>query len=174
MRQGTFHARNPTDFCAFIRFPSREKEMPSRAKIFGHPIHPVLIVFPLGLFAMAVIFDIVQLVTGNTNLSVAAYYMIGAGIIGGLLAAVFGLIDWTGIPSQSRARSIGVWHGLGNVVVVLLFAISWWLRKPNPTAPTGGALTASYLGVLLGLFTGWLGGELVFRHGVGVEAPPQG
>jgi uncharacterized membrane protein len=148
--------------------------MPSRAKLFGHPIHPVLIVFPLGLFAMAVIFDIIQLVTGNPNLSVAAYYMIAAGIISGLVAALFGLIDWTGIAPQSRARSIGLWHGLGNVVVVLLFAISWWLRKPNPAAPTGGALTASYIGVLLGLFTGWLGGELVFRHGIGVEASPQG
>jgi len=148
--------------------------MPSRAKLFGHPIHPILIVFPLGLFAMAVIFDIVQLVTGNPNLSLAAYYMIGAGIITGLLAAVFGLIDWTGIVPQSRARSIGVLHGLGNVVVVLLFAISWWLRKPNPVTPSGGALTASYLGVLLGLVTGWLGGELVFRHGVGVEGAPQG
>jgi uncharacterized membrane protein len=144
------------------------------AKIFGHPIHPILIVFPLGLFAMAVIFDIIQLVTSNPNLSVAAYYMIAAGIIAGLLAAIFGLIDWTGIPRESRARSVGVWHGLGNVVVVLLFAISWWLRKPNPALPTGGALTASYLGVLLGLVTGWLGGELVFRHGIGVEGRPQG
>ena len=53
--------------------------MPSRAKLFGHPIHPILIVFPLGLFAMAVIFDIAQLITGNPNLSLAAYYMIGAG-----------------------------------------------------------------------------------------------
>jgi uncharacterized membrane protein len=143
------------------------------ARIAGHPIHPILIVFPLGLFAMAVIFDIIALVTGNPNLSVAAYYMIGAGIIAGLLAAVFGLIDWTGINPGERARTIGAWHGLGNVVVVVLFAISWWLRKSNPTAPTGGALTASYIGVLLGLVTGWLGGELVFRHGVGVEAPPR-
>ena len=148
--------------------------MPSGARIFGHPIHPMLIVFPLGLFAMAVVFDIIQLVTANPNLSLAAYYMIGAGIITGLLAAIFGLIDWMGVPRESRARSVGRWHGLGNVVVVLLFAISWWLRRPNPSSPTGGALTASYLGVLLGLVTGWLGGELVFRHGVGVEAPPRG
>jgi uncharacterized membrane protein len=148
--------------------------MASGAKIFGHPIHPILIVFPLGLFAMAVVFDIIQLVTANPNFSLAAYYMIGAGIVMGLLAAVFGLIDWMGIAPESRARSVGRLHGLGNVVVVLLFAISWWLRRPSPSAPTGGALTASYIGVLLGLFTGWLGGELVFRHGVGVEGPPRG
>jgi uncharacterized membrane protein len=148
--------------------------MASGAKIFGHPIHPILIVFPLGLFAMAVVFDIIQLVTANPNLSLAAYYMIGAGIVTGLLAAVFGLIDWMGIAPESRARSVGRLHGLGNVVVVLLFAISWWLRRPNPSTPTGGALTASYIGVLLGLFTGWLGGELVFRHGIGVEGPPRG
>ena len=143
------------------------------ARIFGHPIHPILIVFPLGLFATAALFDIIKAVTGNPGLSIAAYYMIATGIIAGLLAAIFGLVDWTGIPADTKARSIGVRHGLGNVVVVLLFAISWWLRKPDPAAPTGGALTASYLGVLIGLVTGWLGGELVFRHGVGVEASPR-
>jgi uncharacterized membrane protein len=67
--------------------------MESRAKLFGHPIHPMLIPFPLGLLATALIFDLIHLLFDEASLTRAAYYMIAAGIIGGLLAAVFGLID---------------------------------------------------------------------------------
>src|SRR5213595_918194 len=100
--------------------------MERRVKFAGHPIHPMLIVFPLGLLATAVIFDIIRLSTGNGMWSGVAFWMIAAGIIGGLLAAVFGLIDWLAIPSNTRAKMIGLWHGFGNVVVVLLFAWSWF------------------------------------------------
>jgi uncharacterized membrane protein len=95
--------------------------------------------------------------------------MIAAGIIGGLLAAVFGLIDWWAIPSGTRAKAIGLWHGLGNVIVVLLFIVSWFMRKPAPTAPSTGAFVLSFIAVALALVTGWLGGELVDRLGVGVD-----
>ena len=95
--------------------------------------------------------------------------MIAAGVIGGLAAAVFGLADWLAITSGTRAKRVGSIHGLGNLAVVLLFAASWWLRLPQPTEPTKLALTLSFLGGVLSLYTGWLGGELVFRHGLGVE-----
>src|SRR3954469_17063215 len=101
--------------------------MESRAKLLGHPIHPMLIVFPLGLLATAVIFDVIALATRNGAWSGMAFYLIAAGIIGGLAAAVFGLIDWLAIPSGTRACAIGLWHGVGNVVVVALFAVSWFL-----------------------------------------------
>jgi uncharacterized membrane protein len=143
--------------------------MESRAKIFGHSIHQMLIVFPLGLLATAVIFDLIALGTANHNWSLAAFYMMGAGIVGGLIAAVFGLIDWIGIPSNTRAKNIGAWHGIGNVVVVLLFAGALMLRWDTPALPDGAALTLSILGVILALVTGWLGGELVDRLGVGVD-----
>jgi uncharacterized membrane protein len=90
----------------------------------------MLIVFPLGLLATSVIFDIVRLASGNGQWSAVSEYMIGAGVIGGLLAALFGLIDWLAIPSGTRAKVIGLWHGAGNVVVVALFIISWFLRLP--------------------------------------------
>src|SRR5919206_4475280 len=102
--------------------------MESRAKVFGHAIHPMLIPFPLGLLATAVVFDIVYLSTDRAGFAIAAAYMIGAGIIGGLLAAPFGWIDWFRIPAGTRAKSVGLVHGLGNVVVLLLFVGSWWLR----------------------------------------------
>jgi uncharacterized membrane protein len=143
--------------------------MESKAKLLGHPIHPMLIVFPLGLLATAVAFDIVGLSAGDTSWFGISFWMIAAGIIGGLLAAVFGLIDWWAIPSGTRAKAIGLWHGLGNVVVVMLLIISWLLRRPAPAQPSTGALALSFIAVVLALGTGWLGGELVDRLGVGID-----
>jgi uncharacterized membrane protein len=143
--------------------------MESKAKLLGHPIHPMLIVFPLGLLATAAAFDIVGLVNGDNSWFGISFWMIAAGIIGGLLSAVFGLIDWWAIPSGTRAKAIGLWHGLGNVVVVLLFIASWLMRKPVPTQPSTGAFALSFVAVVLALVTGWLGGELVDRLGVGVD-----
>src|SRR3954462_8240076 len=143
--------------------------MESRAKLFGHPIHPMLIVFPLGLLATAVILDLIYLFTGNAALATVSFWNILAGIIGGLAAAVFGLIDWLAIPSGTRAKAIGLWHGMGNVVVVALFAASWFLRRGTPNAPGTLTLVLSFAGVLMALVTGWLGGELVDRLGVGAD-----
>ena len=142
--------------------------MEARAKFLGHPIHQILIVFPLGLLATAVIFDVIALVASNGYWSEIAVWMIAAGIIGGLVAALFGLIDWTKIPSGTRAKRTGLLHGVGNVVVVLLFAGSWVLRRDDPRAPESLALVLSFAGGGLALVTGWLGGELVNRLGIGV------
>jgi uncharacterized membrane protein len=143
--------------------------MESKVKVAGHPVHPMLIVFPLGLLATAVIFDIIYLVSNSPQWTVAAYYMIGAGIIGGLAAAVPGWLDWFGIPGGTRAKRIGLWHGVGNVVVLLLFILSWVLRRDNPQLPPTGAIVAGLCAVVIALVTAWLGGELVDRLGVGVD-----
>lgn len=143
--------------------------MESKAKLFGHPVHPMLIVFPLGLLATSVIFDIVHLATAQERWAEVTFWMIAAGLIGGLLAAVFGLIDWLAIPRGTRARTIGMWHGLGNLGVVTLFLVSLLLRRPDPLHPGLAPFVLSVLGVLLALWTGWLGGELVDRLGVGVD-----
>ena len=144
--------------------------MQSKAKLLGHPIHPMLIVFPLGLLATAVAFDIVGLASSNASWFGISYWMIAAGIIGGLLAAVFGLIDWWAIPSGTRAKTIGLWHGGVNVVVVLLFIGSWALHSSAPNSPTSAALALSFIALALALVSGWLGGELVYRLGVGVDS----
>src|SRR4051812_17041691 len=143
--------------------------MESRAKFLGHPIHPMLIVFPLGLLATAVIFDLIALIKGAPQLFDAAYWMIAAGLIGGVISAVFGLIDWLAIPAGTRAKAIGLWHGVGNLIVILLFAMSWWLRRPIPDNPPWVAIGFSFVAVILALVTAWLGGELVDRLGVGVD-----
>ncbi|MFN8475096.1 MAG: DUF2231 domain-containing protein [Anaerolineae bacterium] len=144
--------------------------MESRAKALGHPIHPMLIVFPLGLLSVSVIVDIVYLVTNNTRFPFASFVMITAGIIGGLIAAFFGLWDYMGIPRDTRAKNIGLFHGMGNAVVLLLFLGSWLLRYSSPDyIPTTTAIALSIIGLLLSAVTGWLGGELVDRLGVGVD-----
>ncbi|MDP9387248.1 MAG: DUF2231 domain-containing protein, partial [Actinomycetota bacterium] len=84
----------------------------SRVKFLGHAVHQQLIPFPFGLLATAVIFDILHLITDSEELATVAYWMIGAGIIGGLVAAPFGLIDWTAIPKGTRAKKVGAVHGL--------------------------------------------------------------
>ena len=93
--------------------------MESRAKLLGHPIHPMLVVFPLGLLGMAVIFDVLALALGSGYWSEVALWMIVAGIVTGLLAAPFGLIDWLAIPSATRAKRIGAVHGLASTRSVI-------------------------------------------------------
>lgn len=147
--------------------------MESKAKALGHPIHQMLVPFPFGLLATAVIFDIIYLLWGNATMVTVSYWMIAAGIIGGLAAAPFGLIDYLAIPKGTRAKSVGLLHGLGNVVVLVLFVGSWWLRYSSldvvPYVPGTLALVLSFLGFLLAGGTGWLGGELVDRLSVGVD-----
>jgi uncharacterized membrane protein len=143
--------------------------MEARAKLFGHPIHQMLIVLPLGLLGGSIIFDIVHLSTGAGRWADMAFWMIFVGVISGLVAAFFGLIDWFAIPNGTRAKRIGLLHAVGNVVVLLLFVVSWLMRREVPESPSGAAVVISAIGVALSLVTGWLGGELVDRLSVGVD-----
>ena len=142
--------------------------MEGRAKNFGHAIHPIIIVYPLGLLSAAVIFDVIYLVTGNPTWTTVSFWMIAAGLIGGVLSAVFGLIDYLSIPSGTRASRIGLLHGLMNVLVMALFVASWLLRRNSPWVLSKTAFALSFIGVAAAVLGGWLGGELVERLGVGV------
>jgi uncharacterized membrane protein len=143
--------------------------MESHVKLLGHPLHQMLVMFPVGLLAMAVVFDVIAIGAGQAYWSEIAYWMIAAGVVTALLAAPFGLIDWLAIPRGTRAKRIGAVHGIGNLIVVLLFAGSWLLRDPTARPPAAPELTLSFLGAVLLLMTGWLGGELVDRLSVGVD-----
>jgi len=143
--------------------------MESKARFLGHSIHPILIVFPLGLLATAVVFDIIYLIWGNRDMASVAYWMMAAGIVGGLIAAPFGLIDWLAIPSGTRAKTIGLLHGGANLIAILLFAGSWWMRNDLPERPETMASILSFIGAAVAGLGGWLGGELVERLGVGVH-----
>ena len=143
--------------------------MESKVKLFGHPVHPMLIPFPVGLLSASVAFDVLYLITRNEAFGVVAFWTIAAGIVGGLAAAPFGLIDWAALPNRSRAKRVGGLHGAGNVAVLVLFGISLLLRLGAPEQPAVLAFGVSVVGVVLITVTGWLGGELVDRLRVGVD-----
>ncbi|HEX3271045.1 MAG TPA: DUF2231 domain-containing protein [Ktedonobacterales bacterium] len=119
---------------------------------------------------MSVIFDILYYITGAVGLATAAFWNIIAGIVAGLLAAVFGLWDWLAIPANTRAKRIGLLHGGGNVIVVILFFMSWLLRLGTVDhTPNGFGFALQIIAAGIAVFTAWLGGELVDRLGVGVS-----
>jgi uncharacterized membrane protein len=142
--------------------------MESKAKLFGHAVHPILIVFPLGLLVTALLFDVLYLLAGVDTFALVSFWNITVGIVAGLVAAVFGYIDWKAIPSGTRAKSIGRWHGIGNGVVLLLFAASWLIRLVAPDLFVVAFLVA-LVGGAVSAVSGWLGGELIDRLGVGVD-----
>lgn len=144
--------------------------MESGAKLLGHPIHPMLVVFPLALLSFGVLLDAVYLATGTEEFARFAFWSITGGLVVGLAAALFGLIDWLGTRRGSRARRIGAWHGIGNAVVVLLFVVSWATRLGDlEYAPGILPFVLGLVGLGIALVTAWLGGELVYRLRIGVD-----
>ena len=144
--------------------------MESRAKFLGHPVHQMLVVFPLGLLATAVVFDVVYLLSELPVMAAVSYWMMAAGLVGALVAAPFGLVDWLAIAPGTRAKKIGKLHGVGNGIVSVLFLGSWLLRGANEAYEPGAlGYLLSFAGAGLALVTAWLGGELVSRLGVGVS-----
>ncbi|MFG1915816.1 DUF2231 domain-containing protein [Micromonospora sp. NPDC048898] len=144
--------------------------MESRLKVLGHPVHPMLVMFPVALLATAVLFDVVDTVGGPDLLGEVAYWNITVGLIGGLLAAAAGSFDLLAIPTGTRAKRVGLLHAAANVAVILLFAAVWAVRLNADSRAAGGALVAIEV-VAVGILgiSAWLGGELVDRLGVGVD-----
>jgi uncharacterized membrane protein len=138
-------------------------------KILGHHVHPILIVLPLGALTTSVIFDLVHLFTGNPEHARAAYWSMLVGIFGGVAAGPFGIVDWLGIPSGTRAKRIGLSHAIATSAMMALFIASWLLRGSQPGSPSATAITLSFLGLASGAVGGWLGGELVERLGIGID-----
>lgn len=144
--------------------------MRTKARLLGHPIHPMLVAIPIGLFLLSLVFDLIVLGGGPAALGISSFWVIAAGVCGGLLAAVFGLVDWLGIPPRTRAKRIGLWHAGINVAVVGLFVVAWLVRlQTADRQPIWLAVGFEIAAVVLLLVAGWLGGELVDRLGVGVD-----
>jgi uncharacterized membrane protein len=143
--------------------------MSSPASIKKHPIHPMLVVFPIGLWVFSFVCDILRILIWPTNpyLSVASLYAICGGIIGALLAAVPGFIDYLSIRNYNIKR-IARNHMLLNLTAVVLFIINYFLRASRPE-PSGLVVGLSFVTLLIISASGWLGGELVYRHGMGVD-----
>ena len=146
--------------------------MKARIRVAKHALHPMLVVFPLGLLATSVAWDVCRLATHNPSWGVVGFWTIVAGVIGGLLAAIPGFIDWLAIPNDTRAKSVGTTHMILNLVVVGLFVVSLIARSQA----SGGYAMASgvhmvwgWIGVGIALASAWLGGELVETLGISVH-----
>ncbi len=144
--------------------------MRSRAQIAGHPIHPMLVVFPIGLFVASWAFDLIGRASGNQLLWAGAFYMAIGGIFGGALAAIAGSIDYFGVvPPRSSAKKRGLLHGGLNAIVLIAFIVITAHRKDPSTQPDAFELWLSTLAVIgLGV-SGWLGGTLSYRNQMGVD-----
>ncbi len=142
----------------------------STAKIAGHPLHPMLIVFPIAFWLGALLADIVYWIGAEPGWARASMWLVGAGVVGALAAALAGFVDFLGDAEIRRLHH--AWqHMIGNVIALVLSALSLSLRLAEGAAeavlPWGLALSA-IVGIVLA-FTGWLGGELVYRHRIGVH-----
>jgi uncharacterized membrane protein len=144
--------------------------MEAKAKLLGHPIHQMVIVLPLGLLIAAWIADLLYYLSGAAVLAEVAYWNTIGGILTGLFAAIFGFIDWIAIPLNTRAKRIGAWHAGFNFGVLLLFAGSLMLKNAIPGhLPNALSFTCATIALIMGGISGWLGGELVNRLGIGVS-----
>jgi uncharacterized membrane protein len=145
--------------------------MRTPARFLGHPLHVVLVPLPLGLWTFALVADVAAAVTGNADWRTVALYTMGGGVAGALLAAVPGLIDLLSLRG-TRALRTGVFHMSVNLAAVALFALNFFLRLRTPDY--AGPVLLTVLGVALIAVSGWLGGQLVYVHGVGVDAAAAG
>ena len=140
----------------------------STAKFMGHPLHPSLVPFPIAFFIGAFLADLAYLKLATAFWATAAFWLIAAGLVGAVLAALAGFTDFLGSAQVRAIRDVWL-HMLGNVAVVVIELVNFVLRLGHPAAalPSPGVYLSGAAFLLLG-FTGWKGGELVFRHRVGV------
>jgi uncharacterized membrane protein len=141
--------------------------MSTPTSIAGHPVHPMLVSLPIGLWVFSLVADIVFLSTGNPDWQSAAYLTLGGGIVGALIAAIPGFIDFLSLHEPQARRTAGL-HMVLNLAIVAVYAINFWLRSQSDP---GGMLSywLSVLTVIALVASGWLGGHLV--HVLGVTQP---
>jgi uncharacterized membrane protein len=143
------------------------KGVRSTAAINGHPLHPMVVPFPIAALVGVLISDIVYAATADPFWATASFWLLGFGIVMGLLAGLLGFIDFSTLP-PARSRT-GWMHMIGNLLAVVISAANLWLRMADAAAaivPTGLILSIVVGGILV--ITGWLGGELSYRHKIGV------
>lgn len=144
--------------------------MISKASFRSHPIHPMLVAFPVGLWVTSFIFDLIGKTSGEQRYFTAGYYMIVAGCVGAVVAAIPGLIDLLFvIPPRSSAKTRGYLHGALNTIALILFIYEAVHRGGAGNPVDGLSIAVSFAGVVLIAISGWLGGTLVYRNQIGVD-----
>src|SRR4051794_37409125 len=124
--------------------------MAGKINLLGHPVHPMVVVYPLAFLTAAVVLDVAYWVNGSVFLASISFWCVVVGVLSGVFAAVFGFADWLGLPNGTRAKRIGLFHAAVMDVVIIMFAISWWLRHNAPSAPSQAAIVLEIVGILFG------------------------
>ena len=149
--------------------------MESRARIGGHPIHPMLVPFPLALWTTSFVADLIFYFQRNSSFLFVAKFLLLAGIVGALGAALAGFIDWMAIKDR-EAKKVANWHARLNIVALILFSLSFFFRLGRYGGMVGHHLTIPFFlslaGVILISISGYLGGELAYRYGIGLSLKP--
>jgi uncharacterized membrane protein len=141
----------------------------STAKVAGHPIHPMTVMFPVVLFIATLVCDILFAWTGELFWATLGLLSLGLGILTAAVAAVFGLIDYFG-DRRVRAIPSATHHMVGNVLVTAIQIGNWvWRFSGGPEAIVPTGLILSTIAFLLLGYSGWKGATLVYEHGVGVD-----
>ncbi len=153
----------------------------STVKIGDHPIHPMLIPFPIALWVFSLVADVIYLWRGNPVWrDWIAFYTLLGGILGAAVAAVPGIVDWLSIKDRA-VKKVADWHARLNVIALLIFAASFYLRTTGGSRLISGSYTIplvlSVIGIILITISGYLGGDLVYKYGVAVnpqhDTPPE-
>jgi uncharacterized membrane protein len=154
-----------------LSIPSpKEGAMRTPASIAGHPIHPMLVPIAIGCFIFSFASDVLCVVTGNTQLwNILAYYTMIGGVLGALAAAVPGLIDLLSLPAGPIKKTALTHMGI-NLTVVAIYVVNIWMRRNDPSNLKVPMILSAVTIVML-VFSGWLGGKMVYEAGVGVSGP---
>ncbi|HEX4013937.1 MAG TPA: DUF2231 domain-containing protein [Candidatus Cybelea sp.] len=139
--------------------------MQGKATIAGHPVHPILVTFPIGCFVAAIVADIISIWAGPVFWSPMATWLILFGVLGSLVAGLFGFIDYLTAPMSPKAKNVAAWHMTLNVALIVIFGWACAVRFHDHTAVGGYVLTV--LGILILGVAGYLGGDVAHRHLVG-------
>ncbi|WP_173923461.1 DUF2231 domain-containing protein [Agromyces sp. Marseille-P2726] len=139
---------------------------------YGHPFHPILVTIPIGTWIASLIFDLIGLVVEDaTPYALGAQVLIAIGVIGALLAAIFGFLDYSVIPSNTVAKRTALTHMLLNLGAVVLFAVNYFVRAASDHDEVSIiGLVLTIIGLAAIGVSGWLGGKLAYHYGVRVAA----
>jgi uncharacterized membrane protein len=139
--------------------------MQGKATLAGHPIHPMLVTIPIGCFVAAVACDIISIWAGPVFWSEMGTWLLLFGVCGGLLAALFGFVDYLTAPMSTQAKGLASWHMVLNIVAIVIFGVACAVRFHDHASTAGYAFTAA--GIVVLSIAGYLGGDVAHRHLVG-------
>lgn len=145
--------------------------MQGKAVIAGHPVHPMLVAFPIGFFGAVLVSDVISIWAGPTFWSQVAMWLIAFGVIGALLAALFGFIEYFTAPMSAALKKTATLHMILNLIVVAFYVAAFFVRYADEVSAIGYVLT--YIGLALLIVSGWYGGRLVYVGLVGTQSPAQ-